>query len=287
MALLDQSQSWQYIRDNPDLLQQFEQDAKSNPNLSTQEWANNHYLLHGQSEGRQIPNSVSTEQVLGWPTYSNATAQGMGMLSTAIDPAEQARRQTQADDAMYQRQYADYLQAMNGAQAGYNDALKNALTPEEWQALQAVQLNVPIMWLGTDNGAIGANAYQVDPRQYLQQRFGSFDINQIAQAKGIPVMPTLDQGGQRAKPYNDYLESLKTLRSQIPTPTPSFPTVPTPGVGGTTMLTPPSTITNYTATPVQAPITYPTVGDSSAWQAQNAVQTPMQQRMSANGMLYS
>lgn len=285
MPILDQSQSWQYIRDNPDLLQQFELEARANPNTRPQDWANQHYALHGQAEGRQIPNSVSTEQVLGWPTYSNATAQGMGMLSTGIDPTEQARRQTQADDAMYRGQYADYLQAMNGAQAGYNDALKNALTPEEWQALQAVQLNEPIMWLGTDNGAIGANAYQVDPRQYLQQRFGSFDINQIAQAKGVPLMPTLDQGNQQAKPYNDYLESLKTLRSQIPTPTPSFPTA-SPISSGTVMqapmMTPQSPLTTN-----QPQITYPTVGDSSAWQAQNAVQTPMQQRMSANGMLYS
>lgn len=212
------------------------------------------------------------------------TDQQLNPLNPNFEGSQYSRVAGQ-DDQWYAGNYAAYLQAQNGAQAGFNDALKNALTPEEWQALQAVQLNVPIMWLGTDNGAIGANAYQVDPRQYLQQRFGSFDINQIAQAKGIPVMPTLDQGGQRAKPYNDYLESLKTLRSQIPTPTPSFPTA-SPISSGTVMqapmMTPQSPLTTN-----QPQITYPTVGDSSAWQAQNAVQTPMQQRMSANGMLYS
>ena len=212
------------------------------------------------------------------------TDQQLNPLNPNFEGSQYSRVAGQ-DDQWYAGNYAAYLQAQNGAQAGFNEALQGVLTPEEWQALQAVQLNVPIMWLGTDNGAIGANAYQVDPRQYLQQRFGSFDINQIAQAKGIPVMPTLDQGGQRAKPYNDYLESLKTLRSQIPTPTPSFPTA-SPISSGTVMqapmMTPQSPLTTN-----QPQITYPTVGDSSAWQAQNAVQTPMQQRMSANGMLYS
>lgn len=212
------------------------------------------------------------------------TDQQLNPLNPNFEGSQYSRVAGQ-DDQWYAGNYAAYLQAQNGAQAGFNDALKNALTPEEWQALQAVQLNEPIMWLGTDNGAIGANAYQVDPRQYLQQRFGSFDINQIAQAKGIPLMPTLDQGNQQAKPYNDYLESLKTLRSQIPTPTPSFPTA-SPISSGTVMqapmMTPQSPLTTN-----QPQITYPTVGDSSAWQAQNAVQTPMQQRMSANGMLYS
>lgn len=212
------------------------------------------------------------------------TDQQLNPLNPNFEGSQYSRVAGQ-DDQWYAGNYAAYLQAQNGAQAGFNEALQGVLTPEEWQALQAVQLNVPIMWLGTDNGAIGANAYQVDPRQYLQQRFGSFDINQIAQAKGIPVMPTLDQGGQQAKPYNDYLESLKTLRSQIPTPTPSFPTA-SPISSGTVMqapmMTPQSPLTTN-----QPQITYPTVGDSSAWQAQNAVQTPMQQRMSANGMLYS
>lgn len=212
------------------------------------------------------------------------TDQQLNPLNPNFEGSQYSRVAGQ-DDQWYAGNYAAYLQAQNGAQAGFNEALQGVLTPEEWQALQAVQLNVPIMWLGTDNGAIGANAYQVDPRQYLQQRFGSFDINQIAQAKGVPLMPTLDQGNQQAKPYNDYLESLKTLRSQIPTPTPSFPTA-SPISSGTVMqapmMTPQSPLTTN-----QPQITYPTVGDSSAWQAQNAVQTPMQQRMSANGMLYS
>lgn len=212
------------------------------------------------------------------------TDQQLNPLNPNFEGSQYSRVAGQ-DDQWYAGNYAAYLQAQNGAQAGFNEALQGVLTPEEWEALQMVQLGNHSWFPG--GGPITYGMSSIDPREYLQQKFGTWDINQIAQAKGVPLMPTLDQGNQQAKPYNDYLESLKTLRSQIPTPTPSFPTVPTPGVGGTTMLTPPSTITNYTATPVQAPITYPTVGDSSAWQAQNAVQTPMQQRMSANGMLYS
>lgn len=187
------------------------------------------------------------------------------------------------DDQWYAGNYAAYLQAQNGAQAGFNEALQGVLTPEEWEALQMVQLGNHSWFPG--GGPITYGMSSIDPREYLQQKFGTWDINQIAQAKGVPLMPTLDQGNQQAKPYNDYLESLKTLRSQIPTPTPSFPTA-SPISSGTVvqapMMTPQSPLTTN-----QPQITYPTVGDSSAWQAQNAVQTPMQQRMNANGMLYS
>jgi len=209
-----------------------------------------------------------------------------GML-TELNPWEQAQ-QRNAEDARYEGNYAAYLQSLNGAQAGFNDALKNAMDPKDWEALQAVNLGNHSWFPG--GGEITYGMSSIDPREYLKQKYGTWDMNAIAQHYGIPLMPTLDQGNQQAKPYNDYLESLKTLRSQIPTPTPSFPTAPSSN-SGTTMLNPsaPPMTTNpsFTNTLRQPPITYPTVGDSSAWQAQNAVQTPMQQRMNANGMLYS
>lgn len=190
------------------------------------------------------------------------------------------------DDAFYAGNYANYLQAQNGAQAGFNEALQNALDPKDWEALQMVQLGNHSWFPG--GGAITYGMSSIDPREYLVNKFGTFDTNQIAQSLGIPLMPTLDQGNQQAKPYNDYLESLKTLRSQIPTQTPSFPTA-SPISGGTTMLNPtvPSTITDPGVRNQLKPITYPTVGDSSAWMAQPTAQTSAQQRIAANGMLYS
>lgn len=210
------------------------------------------------------------------------TDQQLNPLNPNFEGSQYSRVAGQ-DDQWYAGNYAAYLQAQNGAQAGFNEALQGVLTPEEWEALQMVQLGNHSWFPG--GGPITYGMSSIDPREYLQQKFGTWDINQIAQAKGVPLMPTLDQGNQQAKPYNDYLESLKTLRSQIPTPTPSFPTA-SPISSGTVMqapmMTPQSPLTTN-----QPQITYPTVGDSSAWQAQNAVQTPMQQRMSANGMLYS
>lgn len=210
------------------------------------------------------------------------TDQQLNPLNPNFEGSQYSRVAGQ-DDQWYAGNYAAYLQAQNGAQAGFNEALQGVLTPEEWEALQMVQLGNHSWFPG--GGPIAYGMSSIDPREYLQQKFGTWDINQIAQAKGVPLMPTLDQGNQQAKPYNDYLESLKTLRSQIPTPTPSFPTA-SPISSGTVMqapmMTPQSPLTTN-----QPQITYPTVGDSSAWQAQNAVQTPMQQRMSANGMLYS
>lgn len=210
------------------------------------------------------------------------TDQQLNPLNPNFEGSQYSRVAGQ-DDQWYAGNYAAYLQAQNGAQAGFNEALQGVLTPEEWEALQMVQLGNHSWFPG--GGPITYGMSSIDPREYLQQKFGTWDINQIAQAKGVPLMPTLDQGNQQAKPYNDYLESLKTLRSQIPTPTPSFPTA-SPISSGTVMqapmMTPQSPLTTN-----QPQITYPTVGDSSAWQAQNAVQTPMQQRMNANGMLYS
>lgn len=210
------------------------------------------------------------------------TDQQLNPLNPNFEGSQYSRVAGQ-DDQWYAGNYAAYLQAQNGAQAGFNEALQGVLTPEEWEALQMVQLGNHSWFPG--GGPITYGMSSIDPREYLQQKFGTWDINQIAQAKGVPLMPTLDQGNQQAKPYNDYLESLKTLRSQIPTPTPSFPTA-SPISSGTVMqapmMTPQSPLTTN-----QPQITYPTVGDSSAWQAQNAVQTPMQQRMLANGMLYS
>jgi len=232
-------------------------------------------------------------QGMQWVAAPSQAQSGMltDQQTNPLNPNFEGSRYNQVagqDDAWYAGNYAAYLQSLNGAQAGFNDALKNAMDPKDWEALQMVQLGNHSWFPG--GGEITYGMSSIDPREYLVQKYGTFDTNQIAQHYGIPLMPTLDQGGQQAKPYNDYLESLKTLRSQIPTPTPSFPTAPSSN-SGTTMLNPsaPPMTTNpsFTNTLRQPPITYPTVGDSSAWQAQNAVQTPMQQRMNANGMLYS
>ena len=70
-------------------------------------------------------------------------------------------------------------------------------------------------------------------------------------------MPTLDQGNQQAKPYNDYLESLKTLRSQIP-PLRRLSdsiTISSGTVMQAPMMTPQSPFDTN-----QPQITYPTVG---------------------------
>lgn len=231
------------------------------------------FPINAQVTQQSGPNGMS------WvPATQPSLPAGAGMLTDV----QNARK----DDGWYAGNYANYLQAQNGAQAGFNTALQNALDPKDWEALQMVQLGNHSWFPG--GGAITYGMSSIDPRQYLVDKFGTFDTNQIAQALGVPLMPTLDQGGQQAKPYNDYLASLNTLRSQIPVQTPSFPTA-SPISGGTTMLNPqaPSTITDPGVRNQLKPITYPTVGDSSAWMAQPTAMTDTQQRLSANGMLYS
>ena len=128
-------------------------------------------------------------------------------------------QQSRADDGRYQNQYADYLQAQNEATA-YRDQLGSGLhDAADADVWQAARLNTPI---------VIRNGQAVDVKNYLQQKYGTFDWTTFLKNNNIADLP--DNPQQQASVYKNYLNTLKGY-TQSPglfagTQSPTSPTPP-------------------------------------------------------------
>lgn len=200
---------------NPTLTEEvWQQFQRDNPGAT---WAQfrQAFPINAEVVQQAGPNGVSW---VAAPPPAQAPAPDLNPLSpnfSGVDYVQQAR----ANDGWYAGNYADYLKAQGEATAMRDQLGAGLYDSADNDVWQAARLNTPI---------VIRNGQAVDVKNYLQQKYGTFDWTTFLKNNNIADLP--DNPQQQASVYKNYLNTLKGY-TQSPglfagTQSPTSPTPP-------------------------------------------------------------